>query len=227
MYQPPSISGTTTAPSANTAADPESPYVQPTFNYALRIWWAFFWPLNVVAGILTFGLMVLAYAMYRNVMIPASVVKWAQYAVPFSMNYGIAYFAMFYVLGKTFRHFKIGLVSAGSFVHPQPVTRTTNRVARVWFAYSWRAVVFGLIATFITSFPLGALAGAFERIPLVAPALRLIFQIAIAGAVGLFIFYNNILDENFGDARVCLLRRDFENAPAPTQANAAVGPAVS
>jgi hypothetical protein len=181
----------------------------------------------VVAGILTFGLMVLVYAMYHNVMVPAFVVKWATYAVPFLMNYGIAYFAMYYILGKTFRHFKIGLVSAGNFDRPQTVERTTNRVARVWFAYSWRALVYGLIATFVTSFPLGTLAGAFERIPLIAPTLRFIFQLAISGAVGLYVFYNNILDENFGDARVCLLRRDFETSLAPAQANAAVGPVVS
>jgi hypothetical protein len=226
MFQPPSISGTTSELVA-VAPAPESPYIQPTFNYALRIWWAFYWPLNVVAGILTFGLMVLVYAMYHNVMVPAFVVKWATYAVPFLMNYGIAYFAMYYILGKTFRHFKIGLVSAGNFDRPQTVERTTNRVARVWFAYSWRALVYGLIATFVTSFPLGTLAGAFERIPLIAPTLRFIFQLAISGAVGLYVFYNNILDENFGDARVCLLRRDFETSLAPAQANAAVGPVVS
>jgi hypothetical protein len=219
------MAGTTAAPVVDAAGAPESPYVQPTFNYALRIWWAFFWPLNVAASVTTFVVIAVLYALYGNVMIPAAVVKYSTIAAPFVITYAFAYVAMFYVLGRSFRHFRIGLVAAENYNRPQQVARTVPRVGRVWFAYSWRAIVFGLIAAFVTSFPLGALAGAFERIPFVAPTLRFIFQIGISAAVGLFIFYNNIIDETFGDARVCLLRRDAE--AAVPQANAAVGPAVS
>ncbi len=59
-------------------------------------------------------------------------------------------------------------------------------------------------------------------------ALKFATQIALSGAVGLFVLYNNIIDDRFGDVRVCLLRRDAALAPAaPAQANAAAAPAVS
>jgi hypothetical protein len=47
--------------------------------------------------------------------------------------------------------------------------------------------------------------------------------IALGGAVGLFVIYSNILDEDFGDFRVCLLpRSEAKVAPATPAANPVV-----
>ena len=54
------------------------------------------------------------------------------------------------------------------------------------------------------------------------PRLR---HVSLEAAVGLYVLYNDILEEDFDDARVCLLPRD--NAPATGQASPLAGPAVS
>jgi hypothetical protein len=225
MAQPPSMSGTVAQPVVTTA--PESPYVQPSFNYALRIWWAFFWPLNVMATVLTFGLTAAGYALYQGFHMSAAPLKYGLMVGPFLITYALALPVMFYILGKNFRHFRVGLVASGNFEHPQPVPRTMGRVARVWFAYSWRTLIYGLIAAFVTSLPLGAIAGAFSRMPAVAGSLRFLFGIAINGAVGLYVIYNNIIDENFGDARVTLLPRGPEPAPPQPQVTPVAPPVAS
>jgi hypothetical protein len=51
----------------------------------------------------------------------------------------------------------------------------------------------------------------------------LVESLVISGAVGLFVIYSNILDEDFGDFRVVLLPRE----PVPQNAAAAAPPAAS
>jgi hypothetical protein len=226
VFEPPSISGTTASPAATTAA-PESPYVQPTFNYALRIWWAFYWPLGV-ATIFAFVFAVIIGAVFRSILHSATQeTMWGIVGVIMAFYFAFSFVVMYYILDKRFRHFRVALVSSADYAHPQVVPRTGARVGRVWFAYIWRAVPYGVVATFVVSFPLNVITGAFVRMPAFYFFLRLAAEIATSGAVGLYVIYNNIIDDRFGDARVCLLGRDFGTAPAPTQANGVPGPAVS
>lgn len=50
----------------------------------------------------------------------------------------------------------------------------------------------------------------------------IVVSVVIAGAVGLFVMYANILDEEFGDFRVALL--PLETAPPSAETPSAVGP---
>jgi len=220
------MAGTTAAGATAASAAPESPYVQPTFNYALRIWWAFYWPLNVGLIVVAFVSAVVFGILYRNVVISsAQAVTWGIVGVVGMFYFSFSFLLMFYILNKKFRHFRVALVSSQDYAHPQLVPRTGARVVRVWFAYMWRILLYGIVVAFVSSFPISAIIGGFSRMPLVFAFLKIGSQIALNGAVGLYVIYNNVLDESFGDARVCLLPRDAE--PSATQANAVVGPAVS
>ena len=139
--------------------------------------------------------------------------------------YVLAYFVMHYVLAKEFQHFRVALVDASDFNRFQEVPRTFGRVIRIWFAYSWRVWVYNLVLYVVAGFVVGFFTNVVTRSPIVADAVNVGFRFVVTGAVGLYVFYDRILDDVFADARVCLLRR--EDASAPTQANAAVGPAVS
>jgi hypothetical protein len=222
MANIPSMSGTTAAPTAASAAAPGSPYVQPTFNYALRIWWAFYWPLQVVLIFTAIGLVGLIFLLARTVGVRGRQQELIVlvFAVLLAVAAVVSYFVMHYILAKRFRHFRVALISSRDPQHPQVVERSFERVIRVWFAYWWRSVVFGLVAAFVASFPLGVLTAPLTRMPLAHALVSNGLQIAISAMVGLFIFYNNIIDEKFGDCHVTLLPRDA--APStPTQANAA------
>ena len=201
MSDPLSISGLTNRAEPVTA--PDSPYIQPTFNYALRIWWAFVWPISVVTVILGLFTPLNSFV--------------AQCALTFA--------GMYYILGKNFRHFRIALVSNADLDHPQPLPRTVDRVARGWFAYSWRVWIFVLILFAVASIPLSIIAAAFSAMPRIANGIAVFSLVSLEAAVGLYVLYNDILEEDFDDARVCLLPRD--NAPATGQASPLAGPAVS
>jgi len=74
-----------------------------------------------------------------------------------------------------------------------------------------------MIITFVATIPLSVLLGIFTRIPTAQTIVRALVMIAIDAGAGLFVIYSNILDEDFGDFRVCLLplRKDPATFPAP------------
>jgi len=67
--------------------------------------------------------------------------------------------------------------------------------------------VIRLIVGFVAAIPLGMLAGLFTRVPVIQVLLNLLVAVLVDGAAGLFVIYNNILDEDIGDFRVALLPR--------------------
>jgi hypothetical protein len=218
------MSGTTASPGVTAAAAPESPYVQPTFNYALRIWWAFYWSL-AVATIFAFLFAAFTGGAVRVALrLPMQETFWGIVGVVMVFYTVFSFLVMYYILDKRFLHFRVALASSADYNHPQVLPRILARVGRVWFKYIWRVVLYGLVATFVVSFPLKVITGPLVRIATLYFCLRLTARVAISGAVGLFVIYNNIIDDGFGDVRGCLLRPDA--APAP-QANAVPGPAVS
>lgn len=69
----------------------------------------------------------------------------------------------------------------------------------------WRTVMWRLVIVFFASIPIGALLGVFRGMPAAQIVTWVLVIIAIDAAAGLFVMYANILDEDFGDFRVCVL----------------------
>jgi len=190
-----------------------SNYLRPTFKHALRIWWAFFWQTTLISAILAaaieFGMLGVVYE-HRN--IRGNLIEPIVWFMPYVISYVVAFFIIEYILHKKFPHFRIGLVSSGSKFTSQAFPATLARTARVWWTYSWRSVIWRLIIFFVASIPIGALLGIFTRMPAAQAVVRILVIIAIDAVAGLFVFYANILDEDFGDFRVCVL--SLRNDPA-------------
>jgi hypothetical protein len=190
-----------------------SNYIRPTLNHGLQIWWALFWPTTLISAILSaaaeFGLLRVIYE-HRN--IPGNLIDPIVRFVPYVISYAVAFFIMEYILHKNFRRFRIGLVSCGAKFTSQVMPATFARTARVWWTYSWRTVIWRLVIFFVASIPIGALLGVFTRTPAAQTVIRVLVIITIDAAAGLFVMYANILDEDFGDFRVCVL--PLRNDPA-------------
>ncbi len=200
-------------------------YIQPTFGHGLRIWWAIFWKVTLLAGALTFLLSAWGIYLYRESVLDAHTVRLISLAGPFVFQYSATLLVMYFVLRKSFRNFRLKLTLGEIVGDGEPAPYTWGRVARVWFAYSWRTLIYGLIAAFVVGFPTGALLGAFSRMPALYQTLQLLVGTMVNGAVGLFVIYTNVIDEQFGDFRVSLLPREAapaappQAAPVPTVVN--------
>jgi hypothetical protein len=211
------------SPSLPPPASPESNYIQPNLGHGLRIWWAFFWPTSLIAGLMTFALNYSLARIYENSGIPGSLIGRVMKFDPYVMTYFVALFVMDYVLQKKFRHFRLGLLSNRGGEGAQPLDVTIGRTLRVWWTYSWRSLVYRLVLSFVAAIPMGVLIGLFTRMPVAHALVTFFMGIAIDGAAGLFVIYSNILDEDFGDFRVCLFPREKPSfAPPAPAANPAV-----
>ncbi len=218
MSPMPSISGDgEPAVAASTPFDQS--YVQPTLGHGLRIWWAYYWRNTIVTVILFAGVILVVRPWYEKGYIPDWYYLPTMRYGPVLLTYAVAIPVFYMILRKRFRKFRIGLVSCQNGVlGDQVLPANLRRTVRIWWAFSWRAVIFGLIASFIASVPLGILFGALlAMMPQFAGVFIFLEQILISGAVGLFIIYNSILDEGFSDFQVCLLPRKTP-IPAPAAA---------
>src|SRR5271154_582925 len=147
MPNPPSMFGSP-SPVPIAASGNTQEYIQPTFNDGLRIWWAFFWPTTLASGILNILAMAWIKYLYQNSYVPGSTLRYVRMAAPYLISYAVAFFVMYYVLHKNFRHFHIGLLSNGGGEGAQPLAPTFRRTLPIWFTYSWRTFVYRLIAGF-------------------------------------------------------------------------------
>jgi hypothetical protein len=126
---------------------------------------------------------------------------------------------MNYILRKNFRQFRIGLLSHRGGVGSERLRPTLRRTIPVWWTSCWRTFVYGLIATFVTAIPRAFLVGPFSGNRVLESSVGSLFSVALGGAIGLFVIYSNILDEDFGDFRVCLLPRHSADAAITTPAS--------
>ena len=212
------------APSASSAAAPLDSYIQPTLGHGLRIWWAYYWPTNLIAAVLIFCFQFWLRKLYENVILSARATVIAMRILPYATTYIVAFFIIWYVLGKRFRHFRIALLPAAGGADAQPLRRTFKRTLRVWWAFSWRTILYLVIASVAASVSLGMLTGFLSEMGrAMAVLVPLLESLLLSGAVGLFVIYSNILDEEFGDFRVVLLPRNPVQptvaAPAPALQN--------
>jgi hypothetical protein len=208
-------------------AAPESPsvpsylrgYIQPTFNHGLRIWWAFFWRTTLITMVLTFAINFGLRVIYEHTNLPGNVIGPIMRFLPYAISYAVALFIMEYILRKRFRDFRIGLLPPGVSVDTPELPATLERTVRVWWTYSWRTILYRVIIHFVATIPLSFLLGVFTRIPMLQALVRALVLVAVDAAAGLFVIYSNILDEDFGDFRVCLL--PLEKSAATVEATAA------
>jgi len=212
------------APEVASAATPPSNYIQPTLNHGLRIWWAYYWPTNVIATFLVFCSAFWVRKLYEGGALSANATIWILRVLPYVTTYLVALLIIRYVLAKRFRHFRIGLRPTADGADPKPLRPTWKRTIRVWWTFSWRSILYVIVLSFAASVSLGMLMGFLSEMGramaiLVPPVESLV----ISGAVGLFVIYSNILDEDFGDFRVVLLPRES----VPQNAAAAAPPAAS
>src|SRR5579862_2150821 len=184
-----------------------SNYIQPNLWHGLRIWWAFFWPTTLISIVLTIVVNYWVRYLYENLNVPGTLLRPIFRYDSYFFGYVVAFFVMNYILRKNFRQFRIGLLSHRGGAGSEILRPTLRRTIPVWWTYCWRTLVFGLIATFVTAIPRAFLLGPFSRNPVLESLLGTLFGVALGGAIGLFVIYSNILDEDFGDFRVCLLPR--------------------
>jgi hypothetical protein len=205
-------------PVAETAVE-RTDYIQPTLAHGLRIWWAFYWRDLVVTSILAAAL-ILA---FRPLMWSGKISPGA-YSVLMLLGPALggcvaALPILYFILRKRFRNFRIALVSRQDGVATGKVPANFSRTLRIWWTFSWRTIVYRMVLTFISNIPLGMIVSALGvAFPWLAGTIGFLASIAIDGAVGLFVIYSNILDEDFGNFRVTLVPR---TALATAQAAAA------
>jgi len=136
-------------------------------------------------------------------------------------TYLAAFAVMAYILRKNFRRFRIGLLSHHGGEGAVALPPTFRRTLRGWWTYSGRSLIYRLIATFVVSFPLGWIVGflmALLKPGLVfAIVVNMIVATLIDGAVGLFVIYSSILDEDISDFRVARLPPDPSAGAIPVR----------
>jgi hypothetical protein len=217
--------------SAPQTAIVKNQYIQPTLQHGLRIWWAYYWRNEVIALILGFQL---------GAFVQWLVTKgWAPYTYRalliqgggIALNYIPAAAVLYYVFRKKFRSFRIRLTPLGLVESDQEFTLTPKRAFRIWWTFTWRGIVYTLVLLFITNIPMGFLVSAVTAIsPAVGQIFGLLTGIGIAAAVGLFVIYSNLLDEDIGDFHIGLVSKSpSKQVPLAAIASSTdtVGPAAS
>jgi len=139
------------------------------------------------------------------------------------LNYIPASVVLYFVFKKNFRSFRIRLTPRNAVESRVELPLTPTRAFRIWWTYTWRGLVYLVVLMVAMNVPFGFVSGA---ITVISPALGWIFGpfmgIVMAGAVGLFVIYSNLLDEDLGDFHVGLVSR---SAAAPMPQPAIASPA--
>jgi hypothetical protein len=197
-------------------------YIQPNLGHGLRIWWAYYWPTTLITLVLSFLLGLLVRVLWENFIVSAKpLVPVTRYG-PYIINYVVTLFVMRYILGKTFRHFRLGLISNDGVSPAQTLDPTVIRTLRVWWIFTWRTVLYTVLCIVFVNYPMAMFVGLFKPGPLFASLFFQLLGFLTGGALSLFVIYSNILDEDIGDFRVVLLPR--QNA-VPAHTSLATDPA--
>ena len=199
MFDPPA--GVHAAPASDS-------YIQPNLGHGLRIWWAYYWPTTAISLILGYLMGMAVRALWENFIVSARALVPVTRFGPYVINYVVALFIMRYVLGKTFRHFRLGLVPSGTVGPAETLKPTFVRTLRVWWTFTWRTVLYTVLSIVFVTYPMGMFVGLFKPSPLVANLVFLLLGFVTGAALSLFVIYSNILDEDIGDFRVVLLPRE-------------------
>lgn len=198
-----------TSPSAQTA--PQENYIQPTLNHALRIWWACYWPATLIASTLAFAFAAFIRAMFdKHPAFPASIARPLLQFSPYFFTFVVTFFIFRYVLGKRFRQFRIALLPINNLQSVEELPVTWSRTFPVWWAFTWRSFLYTAVSFVVVTMPLGIYVGMFRPSPLVTIFIMGGIGLLVGAGISLFIIYSSILDESFGDFRVCLRPKHFQ-----------------
>jgi len=181
-------------------------YIQPDMNYALRVWWAYYWPTTLISAIFTVLLNYEIRHIYQNTAFPAKILRPIMQFGPLVITCIVAIFVVRYLLGKTFRSFRIALLTP-DFASPQPLPVTVARALRVWWFFTWRVILYSLLGTMFLIYPLGMFVGLFNPTPVAREVSAEILKFLMTAGISLYIIYSDILDEDMGDFHVALLPR--------------------
>lgn len=204
------------AASLERASPSQENYIQPNLGHGFRIWWAYYWPTSLISFFLIVVLTVLLRKAWENVMVSTQVVLWANRLLPYVVISAVSVLGIWRILGKKFRSFSIALLPRAPAAGSEPLPRSFQRTLRVWWEFIWRNVVYSVILRIAGSIALGLTIGLFAAIagPM-GGIVTFVSQVLIDGAVGLFVIYSGILDEEFADFRVTLVPRAVVLSAAP------------
>ena len=218
MASLPSITGGVTSGGVAPAA---GGYIQPTLGHGFRIWWALYWRTSLIAIGLVYFVALWVGILARNDLLSVQAGALINKATPYVFTFAAAFFIMHRVVRKQFRQFRISLTPAGSaeLGHELPATR--ERTTRIWWTYTWRSIIYLVIATLVAYVPMSfVLLVAAAVSPLFARIAGLLVGLVLNGAVGLFVIYSNILDEDIGGFRVGLVTAETSQPLAPPGSSA-------
>lgn len=194
------------APLMGDASPSQGNYIQPTLGHGLRIWWAYYWPVSLISFFIIVVGTVLLRKAWENDTLSAEVVLWATRILPYVVIFVISVIGIRRILGKKFRAFSIVLLPRGTALRGEPLPLSFERTLRVWWEFIWRTVVYSAVFRIAGSVALGLTMGIFASMGrMMAAVVPFAMQVLIDGAVGLFVIYSGILDEEFGDFRVSLV----------------------
>jgi len=200
-------------------------YIQPNFNYGLRIWWAYYWPTSLISFVIISVLTILLRRAWETETLSTQFVLWAGRIQPYAVVFLVSMPGIYRILGKKFRHFSIALLPLNSTLAVERLPRTSERTLRVWWAFIWRSIVYSLIFRFAGSIALGLTIGFLTSIGgTIGKMVPFLSQVVIDGVVGAFVIYSGLLDEEIGDFRVTLVPREAALSATPVIEPAAPNP---
>jgi len=214
--------GSFDAASLERASPSQEDYVQPNLGHGLRIWWAYYWPTSLISFIIIVVLSVLLRKAWENDVLSTQVVRWANRILPYLVVSAVSMLGIWRILGKRFHSFSIALLPRAPASGGEPLPRSFQRILRIWWEFIWRNIVYSVIFRIAGSIALSMTIGIFAALAGRTGAfVSFVSQVLIDGAVGLFVIYSGILDEEFADFRVTLVPRALVLSAAPSVAPAA------
>jgi len=209
--------GSFDAASLERSSPSQENYLQPNLGHGLRIWWAYYWPTSLISSIIIVVLAALLRKAWENDVLSTQVVRWANRILPYVVTSAVSMLGIWRILRKKFHAFSIALLPRAPASDSEPLSLSFQRTLRVWWEFIWRNVVYSVILRIAGSIALSLTIGILATLggPMRA-IVPFVSQVLMDGAVGLFVIYSGILDEEFADFRVTLVPRAPISIAAPS-----------
>lgn len=200
--------GSFDAASLERSSPSQENYLQPNLSHSLRIWWAYYWPTSLISFIIIVVLSVLLRKAWENDTLSTQVVRWANQILPYAVVSAVSTLGIWRILRKKFHAFSIALLPRDPASGNEPLSLSPQRTLRVWWEFIWRNVVYSVILRIAGSIAINLTIGLLATLggPMRA-IVPFVSQVLMDAAVGLFVIYSGILDEEFADFRVTLVPR--------------------
>jgi hypothetical protein len=213
----PSNPGSFDAASLQRSSPSQENYLQPNLSHGLRIWWAYYWPTSLISFIIIVVLAALLRKAWENDVLSTQVALWANRILPYAVVSAVSMLGIWRILAKKFHSFSIALLPRAPASGTEPLSLSLQRTLRVWWEFIWRNVVYSVIlrvaGSIALSLTIGILATLGGR---TGVFVSFVLQGLMDAAVGLFVIYSGILDEEFADFRVTLVPRAPISIAAPS-----------